>query len=154
MGIDNDLDDLNVFNDESIIQNEEPDEEEMDVEDISKEPPDSRKIDRCKKCRRMKFGHPIPFGKDNCHLERIENDADLKEDDDMKNKKRVELRSRKKKRLLSDSKKESIAKKNKDETEESDEELDKMKEEEKKLENELKKTEEKNKGKEEQKKKN
>ena len=149
-----DVDDLNVFNDVTVIQSEEPVEEEMDVDEIAKEPPESRKIDRCKHCRRMKFGHPIPFGLDKCQLEKIENDEILKADDGVKNQKRTELRTRKKKRLLSNDKKESVAKKKKDEELESDEELKRMQDEEKELEAKLKKAEDITRKKKEQLKKN
>ena len=135
-------DDLNVFNDVTIIREEEPTEEDMEVEEIANEPPDSRKINSCKKCRRMKFGHPVPYGQEHCQLERIDDDESLKADDETKNRKRIELRRNKKKRSLSDEKTDSVAKKKKDKEYGSDEELERMQEEERELEAKLKKTEE------------
>ena len=101
---------------------EDGDEEFMDIDEIVNEPVESTKVDRCKKCRRMKFGHPRPYGQDKCKLNRIENDEDLRKDDASKNIKRIELRNGKK-RGLSHEKEESVAKKIKDNTKTNDDEL-------------------------------
>ena len=78
-----------------FIQNEELEEGAMDIDDIRNEPIESSKVARCKKCRRLKFGHPRPFGQNDCQLEPILNDEVLKKDDEEKNKKRLETRKRK-----------------------------------------------------------
>ena len=79
----------------TFIQNEEQEEKAMDIDDIRKEPIESSKVARCKKCRRLKFGHPRPFGQNDCQLEPILSDEILKKDDEEKNKKRFESRKRK-----------------------------------------------------------
>ena len=50
---------------------------------------------RCKHCRRLKFGHPKPYGEKDCRLEPIKNDEELKRDDCAKNELRKEARKRK-----------------------------------------------------------
>ena len=52
----------------------------LDIEDFRKEPIESKKVARCKHCRRLKFGHPKPFGESNCHLDIIDDDDLLRED--------------------------------------------------------------------------
>ena len=59
------------------------------------EPIDSEIIQRCKKCQRLKYGHSKPFGETACKLKRIENDDELRLDDEQKNLKRFENRKRK-----------------------------------------------------------
>ena len=59
---------------------------DMTIDDIKNEPKDSVKIPRCKKCRRMCFGHDGPTGTDNCKLDVIENDEELKMEDEKMNK--------------------------------------------------------------------
>ena len=78
-----------------IIQKEDIVEEGMEVEDIRREPIDSDKVTRCKSCRRMKYGHPKPYGQYDCNLKPITDDEELKKDDEEKNKKRLESRKRK-----------------------------------------------------------
>ena len=57
--------------------------EEMDLENL--DVPDWRKnVQRCGKCRRMKYGHPQPFGAEKCELERIDDEKELEEDDEKK----------------------------------------------------------------------
>ena len=80
----------------SILE-EDPDEEEMEIEDLNKETIDSKKIVRCRKCRRMKFGHPLPWGEKNCELIRINDDEELRKDDLTKNMQRQVMRRNKKK---------------------------------------------------------
>ena len=81
------------------IEREDPSEEAMDLEEIEAEPLDSERINRCGKCRRVQFGHPVPYGTGKCLLERIDDDESLAEDD----KKKLEMRRQKrgKKRLRS-----------------------------------------------------
>ena len=62
----------------------------INIEDFRKEPLDSKRISRCKKCRRLKFGHPKPFGENHCRLDRITDDEQLREDDELKNKQRLD----------------------------------------------------------------
>ena len=57
-----------------VIHKEDVEEESMEVEDIRKEPIDSNKVTRCKKCRRMKYGHPQPYGQHECNLKPITDD--------------------------------------------------------------------------------
>ena len=118
-------------------------EEEMEIEEIIKEPENSVKVDRCKKCRRLKFGHTLPFGQDKCELERINDDEELKKDDKIKNEKRKETRIKKseakKRKSLSKERTDSNAKKVK---EDEDEELKKLEEELKQQEEVLSKTKE------------
>ena len=66
------------------------------IEDFRLEPLESKRITRCKKCRRLKFGHPKPFGESNCLLDIIEDDTKLREDDEEKNKLRLEQRRKRK----------------------------------------------------------
>ena len=80
----------------SILE-EDPDEEEMEIEDLNKETIDSKKIVRCRKCRRMKFGHPLPWGEKNCELNRIDDDEELRKDNLTKNMQRQVMRRNKKK---------------------------------------------------------
>ena len=80
----------------SILE-EDPDEEEMEIEELNKETIDSKKIVRCRKCRRMKFGHPLPWGEKNCELNRINDDEELRKDDLTKNMQRQVMRRNKKK---------------------------------------------------------
>ena len=54
----------------------------LDIEDFRKEPIESKKVARCKHCRRLKFGHPKPFVESNCHLDIIDDDDLLREDDE------------------------------------------------------------------------
>ena len=42
---------------------------------------DLENAERCKHCQRLKYGHPRPIGKDKCHLEPIDDDEDLRQDD-------------------------------------------------------------------------
>ena len=71
-----------------IVEKEDPSEEMMEIEEIEVEPLNSKRIRRCGKCRRVQFGHPVPYGIDKCKLERIDDDKLLAEDD----KKKLELR--------------------------------------------------------------
>ena len=66
------------------------------IEHFRNEPIESDVIQRCKNCRRMKYGHPKPFGEARCKLERIDDDDDLRKDDEMKNVKRIEIRNKRK----------------------------------------------------------
>ena len=49
-----------------VIDQEDPKEEMMEIEDIAAEPIDSGKINRCGHCRRMQYGHPVPYGSGKC----------------------------------------------------------------------------------------
>ena len=40
----------------------------------------------------MKFGHPLLFGEANCKMEKIENDEELRKDDEKKNEMRFKMR--------------------------------------------------------------
>ena len=136
-----DRENTNVFGDETIIHEEEKSEEDMEIEEIMNEPEESEKIIRCKKCRRQKFGHPLPFGMENCQLSRIEDDSELKKDDKSKHEKRKELRN--KKRKTSQDGNTSDPKKKKEESDDSsdtDQDLKAMLEEEKKLQSLVKKS--------------
>ena len=116
-------------------------EEEMEIEEIANEPEDSEKVNRCKKCRRLKFGHTLPFGQDKCELPRIEDNEELKKDDELKNEKRKEIRAKKtrKRKSLSDERIDPDAKKLKDDP---DAELVKLEEELKRQDEVLTKTKE------------
>ena len=76
---------------EEDIPIEDPSEELMDIEEIEA---NSNKINRCGKCRRVQFGHPMPYGIDKCQLDVIIDDGLLAEDD------KVKLDMRRKKRGL------------------------------------------------------
>ena len=52
------------------------------------------KMERCKHCRRLKLGHPKPFGEKECKLEPIEKEDELKKDDEEKLKNEARKRSR------------------------------------------------------------
>ena len=86
----------NVFGNNEYNDQEEEDEKNMTMKEIAEEEgkSESKKILRCKQCRRMTFGHEGPYGEQGCKLERITDDEVLKEDDKMKNKKRVEKRGK------------------------------------------------------------
>ena len=78
---------------------EEEDEAEltlMNLEDFQREPIDSKRVSRCKRCRRLKFGHPKPFGENKCKLAIIKDDSKLREDDEKKNRARLEKRNKRK----------------------------------------------------------
>ena len=66
---------------EEYIPIEDPSEELMDIEEIEA---NSNKINRCGKCRRVQFGHPMPYGIDKCQLDVIIDDGLLAEDDKVK----------------------------------------------------------------------
>ena len=100
-----------------MIEDEDPDEEMMDIDDIAAEPIDSAKINRCGKCRRVQYGHPVPYGAGRCILEEIANDEDLKRDDEVKLEMRRKKRTRKRSRGFDDVT-EPGAKKEKNEEEE------------------------------------
>ena len=80
---------------EDVFTIEENQEESMEIDQLINEPLESGKIARCKKCRRMKFGHPLPYGLHDCQLDPILDDVELREDDQQKNEKRKESRNRK-----------------------------------------------------------
>ena len=44
-----------------VIDLEDPEEENMEIEDIAAEPINSLRIKRCGHCRRMQYGHPVPY---------------------------------------------------------------------------------------------
>ena len=81
-----------------IIEEEEPQEEAMEIEDIAAEPLDSVKINRCGQCRRMQYGHPVPYGAGKCLLDKIADDTELKNDDLIKIEMRKERRGNKRSR--------------------------------------------------------
>ena len=62
-----------------------------------KEPIDSERVQRCKKCRRVKYGHPKPFGEKPIELKIIEKDDELRVDDEEKNSKHFKNREKKRK---------------------------------------------------------
>ena len=68
----------------------------INLEDFRKEPLDSNWVTQYKKCRRLTFGHPKPFGENHCRLEKITDDAVLREDDEVKNKSRLDRRKKRK----------------------------------------------------------
>ena len=45
--------------------------------EIEAEAIDSTKINRCEHCRRVQFGHPVPYGLEKCKLERITTTHDV-----------------------------------------------------------------------------
>ena len=73
------------------IEDKGTDEETMEINKISNELLDLRKIRRCGHCRRMQYGHPIPYGTDKCIMDRINDDEKLKNDDKIK----IEMRKKK-----------------------------------------------------------
>ena len=76
----------------------------MTIDDIRNEPPDSERIPRCKKCRRMCFAHDGPTGVEKCKLDPIEDQQTLQEDDEKVNKIREKERLKKcKRKNISDS---------------------------------------------------
>ena len=85
-----------------IIEEEDPSEEIMEINDIAAEPLNSTRVNRCGHCRRMQFGHPVPYGSEKCLLDKIKDDEDLKKDDEIKLDMRKKKRCRK--RSLNDSK--------------------------------------------------
>ena len=76
-----------------LIEN--PEEEQMEIEELNKETIDSKKIMRCKKCRRMQFGHPLPWGENYSELNQIEDDDELEKDNLIKNIQRKIVRKKK-----------------------------------------------------------
>ena len=106
-------------NDEEIeiIDLEDPEEENMEIDDIAAEPITSSSIKRCGYCRRVQYGHPVPYGAGKCLLEKI-NDDELKNDDKIKLEMRKSKRGRKKKRLSDESSVEPSPKKDKIQSEE------------------------------------
>ena len=79
------------------LNKEDPSEEAMDIEDIEAEPIDSVRINRCGHCRRVQFGHPVPYGQDTCQLDRIDDDEELAKDDKVKLELRKHQRGKKRK---------------------------------------------------------
>ena len=67
-----------------VIEVEDPREELMEIDDIAAEPLNSTRINRCGHCRRMQYGHPVPYGAGKCLLDKINDDQTLKEDDKIK----------------------------------------------------------------------
>ena len=57
---------------------EDAEEESMEIEELREVAVDSGRVVRCKHCRRMRFGHPLPYGEKECRLEPIKKDEDLK----------------------------------------------------------------------------
>ena len=94
----------------------------MTIEEIVEEPQDSTRIPRCKKCRRMCFGHEGPTGLENCKLDVIEDDDKLKEEDKRINIIRQKVRQKKRK-FSDESKVESETKKKKEEPKDENEKL-------------------------------
>ena len=78
--------------DELLVNEEEGEEATMDIEEIEKEPKDSVKVKRCSACRRMVFGHKGTVGKEKCKLKKIEEDDELKKNDQIKNEMRKKKR--------------------------------------------------------------
>ena len=50
-----------------------------------------KKATRCGKCKRLKLGHPQPFGAEKCGLNIIEDEKELEEDDNKMLKKKEEM---------------------------------------------------------------
>ena len=59
-------------------------EDNLNNEDNNTSDEQRKASERCGKCRRLKLGHPRPFGKEKCELERINDDKELENDDGKK----------------------------------------------------------------------
>ena len=68
----------------------------MDMDEIRAEEgkTDSNRIQRCRHCKRMTFGHEGPYGEGKCSLDPILDLVKLKEDDARKNKRRADKREK------------------------------------------------------------
>ena len=96
-----------------IVEEEDPEERMMKIDDISAEPIDSTRVNRCGHCRRMQYGHQITYGAGKCTKEKITDDNDLAEDDEIKLEMRRRKRGEKRERDMDDSKKEVTPKRDK-----------------------------------------
>ena len=64
----------------------------MTVEEIRNEPKESGRVPRCRRCRRMCFGHDGPTGMDKCKLDIVEDEEELRDEDDNNHKVRESTR--------------------------------------------------------------
>ena len=109
------------------MMDETKEEQDMTVDEIRKEPENSAKIPRCKKCRRMCFNHDGPTGVDKCKLDAVE-DSELKDEDEKNHKIREKLRTKKplKRKSSTDLSEDNDHKKKKDFSNEKDEEKERL----------------------------
>ena len=85
---------INVFSDSECNGDEDEEDAEVRLDDIISEEgkSDSKIVRRCKKCKRLTFGHKGPVGEKRCTLDEITDPVELKKDDELKNLKRKEIR--------------------------------------------------------------